>query len=91
MAGPWRGCEPHLQELPGGLLLLLLQLRNQAAQVRDVAGELGDGAVDAVVDGQVQLLQAGQQAVLVLLQGVVELLKLPDDLLPLHLGQALRR
>lgn len=46
-------CLPYLEELPCGLLLLLLQLRDQAAEVRDVAGELGDGTIDAVVDGQV--------------------------------------
>lgn len=52
----------------------------------DVARELGDGTIDAIVDGQVQLLEAGQEAVFMFLQGVIQLLKLPNNLLPLHLG-----
>lgn len=43
----------YLQELPRGLLLLLFQLGNQATEVGDVAGELSDGTVDAIIDGQV--------------------------------------
>lgn len=80
----------YLQEFMGGLLLFFLQLGNQAAELRDAAGELGDGTIDAIIDGQVQLLQVGQQAILLLLQGVIQLLKLANDLLPLHLGQAMR-
>lgn len=45
--------KPHLQELPGGLLLLLFQLGDQVAEVGDVARELSDGTIDTVVDGQV--------------------------------------
>lgn len=50
MAG---GFQSYLQELPGGLLLLLFQLGNQVAEVGDVARELSDGTIDTVVDGQV--------------------------------------
>lgn len=47
------GFQSYLQELPGGLLLLLFQLGNQVAEVGDVARELSDGTIDTVVDGQV--------------------------------------
>lgn len=45
--------QSYLQELPGGLLLLLFQLGNQVAEVGDVARELSDGTIDTVVNGQV--------------------------------------
>lgn len=81
--GSFQSQAPHLEELERGLLDLLLQLRDELVEERDLLGEVGDVLVLPLGDVLLHLLQLPQQEMLLVLQEAPQPLELREQLLPL--------
>lgn len=81
----------HLQELPGRLLALVLQLLDLLAQRGDLLREPADALLLPPHDLPVQLRQPAQQEPLLPLQELLQLPELGADPLPLRIHPLLQR
>lgn len=83
-AGKDTSQESHLPRLVSWAVLSSSLLAQQLIELGNLLGEPGDALISPLNDVSVQLLQTGQQELLLLLQEAPELLALGHDLLPLH-------